>query len=234
MDEYNRLIEVRIEKLEKIQKAGIRPYAYAFNKTHHSTEIIHKFDDLEEKTVGVAGRMMSVRLMGKAAFCHIQDSTGRIQVYLRKDQIGEESFNLFKTLDIGDYIGAEGQVFKTRTGEVSVFGKSLTLLSKSIRPLPIVKEKEEEGQKVVYDQFADKEMRYRQRYVDLAVNPEVRGVFIKRSRIITEIRNFLNSNDFLEVETPILQPLYGGAAARPFTTHHNTLDMKLYLRIANE
>ncbi len=234
MEDYNKLIEIRREKLQDIRDNDTNPYAYAFDQSHYSSEIIEQFESLEEQSVSVAGRIMSVRLMGKAAFCHIQDGKGKIQIYLRKDQIGEAKFELFKMLDIGDFIGAAGLVFKTRTGEISIYGKELELLSKSLRPLPVVKEKVEDDQKVVYDQFADKELRYRQRYVDLAVNPDVRDVFVQRSRIITAMRSFLNEHDFLEVETPILQPIYGGAAARPFTTHHHALDRTLYLRIANE
>lgn len=234
MEDFNKLIQVRKEKLDAIREKGVNPYPYAFEQSHKSRDIIANFETLEEKSVTVAGRIMSVRLMGKASFCHIQDEQGKIQAYIRKDQIGDDLFDIFKMLDIGDQLGVEGQVFKTRTGEVSIYAKRIELLSKSLRPLPIVKEKEEDGEKVVYDQFADVEMRYRQRYVDLVVNPEVKDVFVKRSRIITAIRKFLDQNEFLEVETPILQPIHGGAAAKPFVTHHNALDRKLYLRIANE
>lgn len=213
---------------------GINPYPYGFERSHQTHEVKDAFDKLEGKEVAVAGRIMAVRVMGKASFCHIQDMQGRLQLYVARDSIGEEVYKMFKMLDIGDHIGVTGEVKKTKTGEVSVFANSLELLNKSIRPLPIAKEKEVEGEKVVYDQFADKELRYRQRYIDLVVNPEVRDVFIKRSRIISAMRRFLDNAQCLEVETPVLQPLYGGAAARPFTTHHNTLDMKLYLRIANE
>jgi lysyl-tRNA synthetase class 2 len=233
-EDINKLVKVRIEKLDKIREMGINPYPYNYNRTHFSQDVVDNFGELEGKEVGISGRIMSVRLMGKASFCHIQDHKGKIQIYIRKNEIGEEAFELFKILDIGDLIGITGEVFKTHTGEVSVFAKQFELLAKSLRPLPIVKEKEVDGEKIVYDEFADKELRYRQRYVDLIVNPEVKDVFEKRSKIITAIREFLNKNEFLEVETPILQPLYGGAAARPFTTHHNTLDMTLYLRIANE
>jgi len=234
LEDFNQLIQIRKEKLDKIREMGINPYPYEFDQSHKSRDIKDHFEDLEEKEVSIAGRMMSVRLMGKAAFCHIQDEQGRIQAYIRKNEIGDQGFELFKILDIGDHIGIHGQVFKTRTGEITVFAKEIRLLSKSIRPLPIVKEKEEDGQKIVYDQFADKEMRYRQRYVDLVVNPEVKEVFIKRSQIISTMRDFLNQQGFLEVETPIMQPIYGGAAARPFVTHHNALDRDFYLRIANE
>jgi len=234
LEDFNKLIQIRKEKLETIRDKGVNPYPYAFDQSHKSEDIIANFETLEEQKVSVAGRIMSVRIMGKASFCHIQDEQGKIQAYIRKDQIGDEPFAMFKILDIGDQLGVEGKVFKTRTGEVSIHAEKIELLSKSLRPLPIVKEKEEDGEKVVYDQFADVEMRYRQRYVDLVVNPEVKEVFIKRSRVITAIRNYLDKNEFLEVETPILQPIHGGATARPFVTHHNALDRKLYLRIANE
>jgi len=231
LEELNPLMQLRREKLEKLAEMDINPYAYVFEQKEHSTEIIDKFDKLEDSQVSVAGRMMSVRLMGKAAFFHLQDRLGKIQVYIRGDKVGEKSYELFKLLDIGDLVGVEGTVFKTRTGEISIIAENFQLLAKSLRPLPIVKEKIEEEEKKVYDQFADIEMRYRQRYVDLLVNPEVKDVFITRTKIIRAIRKFLDNYDFLEVETPVLQPIYGGAAARPFMTHHNTLDMDLYLRI---
>jgi lysyl-tRNA synthetase class 2 len=212
----------------------VNPYPYTFDRTNFTNEIVQNFDKFEDKQVSVAGRIMSIRLMGKASFFHIQDQNGKIQVYIRKDEVGDETFEVFKILDIGDIVGIKGKVFKTRTEEVSVLAEEFVLLSKSIRPLPIVKEKESEGEKIVYDQFADKELRYRQRYIDLEVNTDVKNVFMTRSKIITAIRSFLDENDFLEVETPILQPIYGGAAARPFITHHNALDIPLYLRIANE
>lgn len=184
--------------------------------------------------VAVAGRVMSLRRMGKASFCHLQDSKGKIQIYLKRDDLGE-AYDRFKLMDIGDIIGVKGFVFRTRMGEISVHAKSLELLTKSVRPLPIVKEKvDEQGNKIIYDPFSDKELRYRQRYVDLVVNPEVREVFVKRARVVSSIRKFLDDKGYLEVETPILQPLYGGAAARPFTTHHNALDIDLFLRISDE
>ncbi len=234
MEEFNQLMKVRFEKLNKLRELGINPYPYEYPQTHKSREIKENFEKLEKQLVSVAGRMMTVRLMGKAAFCDIQDEQGRIQIYVRKNEIGEQDFEIFKMLDIGDLVGFKGEVFKTRTGEISVFAREFKLLAKSLRPLPIVKEKEEDGKRIVYDQFADKEMRYRQRYVDLIVNPEVKEVFVKRTQIIRAIRDFLDERGFLEVETPILQPIYGGATARPFVTHHNALDRKLYLRIANE
>lgn len=234
MEELNQLILQRREKLLKLQELGVNPYPYEFNRTHVSTQILANFDTLQEKEVALAGRIMSNRLMGKAAFFHIQDMQGKIQIYLKKDEVGEKTFEIYKLLDIGDIVGVRGKVFKTHTGEITIFCQKLELLSKSLRPLPIVKEKIEDGKKIVYDPFSDKELRYRQRYVDLIVNPDVREVFIKRSRIISSMRQFLNQYQFLEVQTPILQPLYGGATARPFVTYHNALDMKLYLRIADE
>ena len=234
MDELNQLILQRRDKLAKLKELGINPYPYAFERSHNSAEIILNFEELNEKDVSTAGRIMSNRLMGKVAFFHIQDMQGKIQIYLKKNEVGDKAFELYKLLDIGDIVGIVGKVFKTRTGEISIYCQKIELLSKSLRPLPIVKEKVEEDQKTVFDSFSDKEMRYRQRYVDLIVNPDVREVFIKRTKIITSMRQFLNNYNFVEVQTPILQPLYGGATARPFVTHHNALDMKLYLRIADE
>jgi lysyl-tRNA synthetase class 2 len=234
LEELNPLIQLRREKLQKLADMDVNPYAYVFEQEDHSAEIIENFDNLENSVVSVAGRMMSVRLMGKAAFFHLQDRLGKIQIYIRQDKVGEKTYELYKLLDIGDLVGVEGTVFKTHTGEISILAEKFHLLAKSLRPLPIVKEKIEEEERKVYDQFADIEMRYRQRYVDLLVNPEVKDVFITRTKIIRAIRNFLDGHDFLEVETPVLQPIYGGATARPFMTHHNTLDIDLYLRIANE
>ncbi|MGB9693544.1 MAG: lysine--tRNA ligase, partial [Fervidobacterium sp.] len=235
LQEENELIKRRIEELKALVEKGINPYPYNFDVTHYSKEILDNFrDDLPFGDVSIAGRIMSIRRMGKASFCHIQDSKGKIQVYLRSNDLGK-TYEIFKLLDIGDIIGVKGFVFRTRMGEVSVHAKELTLLSKSLRPLPIVKEKtDRDGNKVVFDPFSDKELRYRQRYVDLIVNPSVRDVFIKRSRIISAMRKFLDDRGYLEVETPILQPLYGGASARPFTTHHNALDIDFYLRISDE
>ncbi len=234
MEELNRLILQRREKLLKLQELGIDPYPFHFDRSHTSEQIIENFKDLNEQDVSIAGRIMSNRLMGKAAFFHLQDMDGRIQIYLKQDVVGDKSFELYKLLDIGDIVGVNGKVFKTRTEEISIYCQNIVLLSKSLRPLPIVKEKIEDGKKTIYDPFSDKELRYRQRYVDLLVNPEVRDVFIKRTRIITAMRQYLDKHGFLEVQTPILQPLYGGATARPFVTHHHALDMNLYLRIANE
>ena len=230
----NELIKRRFEELRELYEKGFEPFAYSYEVDNYSNFIKDNFEELDQKNVKIAGRIMAIRRMGKASFTTIQDKEGRIQIYLRKDDVGDD-YDAFKLMDIGDIIGVEGYVFKTKTGETSVHVKSMKLLSKSIRPIPIAKETtDEEGNKVIHDQFTDRELRYRQRYVDLIVNPEVKDVFKKRSAIVTSIRTYLDSNEFVEVETPVLQPIYGGAAARPFVTHHNTLDMDLYLRIADE
>lgn len=227
----------REEELAHLEQMGIDPYPYSFDKTHSSVEITEYFDEEKPEQfekVAIAGRIMSIRRMGKASFLNIMDQEGRIQVYVKSDDIPEfyEALNL---LDIGDFIGIKGHVFKTKTKETTVYGKEATLLAKSLSPLPIAKEEiDEDGNKIVHDAFADKEMRYRKRYIDLVVNSDVRPVFIKRSKIISAMRRFFDDKGWLEVETPILQPLYGGAAARPFITHHNTLDVDLYMRIALE
>lgn len=232
--DLNALMQRRFEELHELNQKGIPAFAYSYDVDSYSKEIKDDFEKYENKDVKIAGRIMAIRRMGKASFAHVQDHHGRIQIYIKKDDIGEY-YDVFKLLDIGDIIGVAGFVFKTKTGETSVHAKSFQLLSKSIRPIPIAKEQvDENGNKVVYDQFADKELRYRQRYVDLIVNPEVKEVFVQRSKIVTEIRRYLDANGLLEVETPILQPLYGGASARPFVTHHNALDVDLYLRIADE
>jgi len=233
--ELNELMKRRREEHDALRNAGINPYPYSFDRTAYSQEILDSFkDDQPPRDVSIAGRIMSLRRMGKASFFHIQDPQGRIQVYLRKDDLGA-TYDAFRLMDIGDIVGVEGFVFRTKMGEVSVHARSLTLLAKSLRPLPIAKEKvDEQGNKTVYDPFSDKELRYRQRYVDLVVNPQVKEVFVKRSKVIAAIREVLNARGYLEVETPVLQPQYGGAFARPFVTHHNALDVDLYLRIADE
>jgi lysyl-tRNA synthetase class 2 len=230
----NDQMQRRFDERRHLQESGINPYPCSFEVTGHSRQIIEHFKEDAEEKVSVAGRIMAIRRMGKASFFHIQDSDGRMQIYLKKDEVGDDAYATFKLLDIGDIVGVNGYTFRTRTGEISVHAESFELLCKSLRPIPVAKEKEVEGEKVVFDAFADRELRYRQRYVDLIVNPEVRNTFIKRSAIVSHIRSFFTSQGWLEVETPILQPIYGGAAARPFTTHHNALDMQLYLRIANE
>jgi lysyl-tRNA synthetase, class II len=232
--DVNVLIKRRFEELDELKKLGIEPYEYSFDVNSDSEWIKGNFREGENTEVSIAGRIMTIRRMGKASFANIQDHKGRIQIYLKKDEIGD-SYDAFKLMDIGDIIGVKGYIFTTKTGEISVHVKELKLLAKSLRPLPIAKEViDEKGNKIIFDQFADKELRYRQRYVDLVVNPDIKDVFIKRSRMITSMRKFLDGYNYLEVETPVLQPLYGGAAARPFVTHHNALDTKLYLRIADE
>ena len=224
------IMDFRLEKLDQLINNGINPYPVKFNSTHLSHEIIENFSEYEGKSVVIAGRIMVIRKMGKASFFQVMDSSGRIQIFIRRDDIGDASYSNFKLLDIGDFIGIEGEVFKTKTGEISIKTTVMTILAKSIRPLPVVKEKD--GQ--YFDSFTDKEQRYRNRHLDLILNPQVRETFHKRTKIIREIRNFLDNKGFLEVETPILQPIYGGANARPFTTHHNALNQKLFLRIADE
>lgn len=230
--------QIRRDALDKIRELGINPYpSEEFAVSHKASEIVANYkDEVDFGTVTVAGRIMMKRIMGKASFVDLHDASGRIQVYISRDEICPEEDKTYyntlfkKLLDLGDYIGLTGTIFRTKTGEVSVRAAKLVLLSKSLRPLPVVKEKDGE----VYDAFTDPQQRYRMRYVDLAVNPEVREVFRKRTAMYSSMRTFLDERGYLEVETPILQPLYGGAAARPFKTHHNTLDMTLYLRIANE
>ena len=222
--DINQLMKVRREKLDKLKEEGRNPYEITkFNRTHTSKQIIDNYDELEGKDVTIAGRIMAKRIMGKASFCHIQDSEGKIQSYVSINDLGEESYKAFKEDDIGDIIGITGFVFKTRTGEISIHAKEVTLLSKSLRPLP---EK--------FHGLKDTDLRYRQRYVDLIVNPEVKETFILRSKIISNIRKILEEKGYLEVETPILNTISGGATARPFITHHNTLDIDMYLRIALE
>ena len=234
-EDINDLMRRRREELEGLRSRGIEPYPHTFERDALSIEVITAFkDEAPLRVVSIAGRIMSIRRMGKASFCHIQDSAGRIQAYLKRDEIGE-SYDSFRLYDIGDIVGITGHVFRTKAGEVSVHAKSVALLAKSLRPLPVVKERiDEQGNKVVYDPFSDKELRYRQRYVDLVVNKEVREVFMKRALIISVMRKFFDERGYLEVETPVLQPIYGGASARPFKTHHNALDVDLYLRIADE
>ncbi|MGB9665608.1 MAG: lysine--tRNA ligase, partial [Ignavibacteria bacterium] len=233
-EDINVLIKRRLEELEELKKKGINPYPYNYDVTHRSKEILDNYPELEGKDVSIAGRIMSLRRMGRASFAHIMDFEGKIQIYLKKDDLGD-TYDIFKLLDIGDIIGVKGFVFKTKTGETTIHVKELTVLSKAIRPIPIAKEViDENGNKIIYDQFSDKELRYRQRYVDLIVNRDVLEVFIKRTKILRYLREYLDSCGYYEVETPVLQPIYGGAAARPFITHHNALDMDLYLRIADE
>ena len=228
----------RRRSLEELRSLGINPYpAEEYKVTGYAREILDTFEDeAPRRAVSVAGRVMSRRIMGKASFLELQDSTGRIQIYITRDDLcpGEDKtlYNsvVKKLMDIGDFIGVSGEVFRTQMGEISVQAHSLTFLSKALRPLPVVKEKDGE----VFDSFTDPELRFRQRYVDLVVNPHVREVFLKRTRIFNAMRQFFNDRGYIEVDTPVLQPIPGGAAARPFITHHNALDIPLYLRIANE
>lgn len=226
----------RFAKLERLAELGVEPYAYSFDPTHELAAALATFDDdADPVRVRVAGRLLSMRDMGRSAFAHLGDRTGRLQVYFKRDELSERDAELVGLLDLGDWVGVEGELFRTRTGEVTVRVETLHLLAKSMRPLPLGKtEVLEDGTEVVHSGFADVEMRYRQRYADLAVNPDVREVFVARASVIRALRRVLDGEDYLEVETPILQPQYGGAFARPFTTHHNTLDRTMYLRIADE
>ena len=217
-------VEVRRAKLEALREAGNDPYLVTkYDITAHAQDIVDAFDEMEGKSVSIAGRMMSRRIMGKASFAGISDRSGKIQIYVKRDDVGEDNYAAFKKWDIGDILGIEGPVFKTKTGEISIHATAVSLLSKSLLPLP---EK--------YHGLTDTDLRYRQRYVDLIVNPEVKDTFVKRSKIISAIREFLESREFLEVETPVLHNQAGGASARPFITHHNTLDIDMYMRIALE
>ena len=222
--DVNKLMQVRIEKLEELQKEGKNPYEITkYDRAETAGQIKENYEEFEGKDVSVAGRIMAKRIMGKDSFCTIQDSTGRIQSYVSINDLGEESYKAFKTYDIGDIIGLKGFVFKTRTEEISIHAKEVVLLTKSLRPLP---EK--------FHGLKDTELRYRQRYVDLIMNPEVKETFVLRSKILKEIRKFMDEKGYMEVETPTLTTVATGDAARPFITHHNTLDLQMYLRIAPE
>ena len=224
------IMDFRKEKLNILRESNVNPFPASYKPTHFSISIKENYENLEGKKVKIAGRIMSLRKMGKASFSQIMDEEGKIQFFIRRDDVGNNSYKIFKLVDIGDFIGVEGLVFTTKTGEISVHAENITILSKSIRPLPIVKEKDG----LVFDAFSDKEQRYRNRHLDLILNPKVKETFFQRAKIIKNIRKFLDEKDFLEVETPVLQPIYGGANARPFITHHNALDQTLYLRIADE
>ncbi len=224
VESLGELLQIRRDKLSKLQDEGNDPFLHVkFDVTKHSAEIHNDFDALDGTEVSVAGRVMTKRIMGKASFCDVQDIQGRIQVYVRKDELGDEAYDAFKHYDIGDIVGVRGVVFRTHKGEISVKAIAITLLSKSLQILP---EK--------FHGLRDQELRYRMRYVDLIVNPEVKEVFLKRSAIVKGVRRFLDGRDFIEVETPVLQSIYGGANARPFITHHNTYDMDMFLRISLE
>jgi lysyl-tRNA synthetase class 2 len=239
-DDLNFLMVARREKLDRLRARGIEPFAYSYERSHSTADAIALLGDvvLGEHVAGpvvsIAGRLVSWRGQGKTAFAHIADASGRLQAYFRKDEIGDDMFALLSDFDLGDYVGVRGTLMRTKTGEVTVRVTATELLSKSLRPLPFGKEAMVDGQMVRYSGFADTEQRARQRYADLAVHPEVRALFAARSKMTSAIRRHLDALEYLEVETPVLQPLYGGAAARPFVTHHNTLDMPLFLRIADE
>jgi lysyl-tRNA synthetase class 2 len=234
----------RREERRRLEERGIEPYGYAFDTDAHAADLLAAFDDEKhgeegegELRASVAGRIRSLRVMGGSSFFDLQDQSGRIQIYARRDELPEDFYDEVFTelLDLGDIVGVSGPVFRTGTGEITVRAEELRLLSKALRPMPTPKEKEtEEGETVVFDEVTDKDFRYRQRYVDLTVNPGVREVFRQRAQILRTTRRFLDERGYLEVETPVLQPIYGGATARPFTTHHNALDLPLYLRIADE
>ncbi len=237
MQNENQLINARKQKLQRLYDLDINPYPRTAKRSHLINDILSEPEKLLEnqnKKVNIVGRIRSLRKMGKASFFHIEDNSGKIQVYIRRDEVGQENYKVFKCSDLGDFLNVSGYIFYTKTGELSVWAEKIKFLAKSIRPIPTVKEKKEDGKKIRYDEFADKELRYRKRYLDLLLNPDVKKTFIKRSKIIRMMRNFLDKRDFLEVETPILQPQYGGAAAQPFITKHNKLNMDLYLRIADE
>jgi lysyl-tRNA synthetase class 2 len=234
------------DKLEELRRRGIQPYAYSYDVTSSAEEARKQFESADASgslpadgtgtMVRLGGRLVSLRSHGKTMFADLTDRSGRIQLYFKSGDLGPESYSILDLLDIGDWIGVAGTLFRTRMGEITVKVSSFELLAKSVRPLPLGKEEIDEatGERRVHSGFSDVEQRYRQRYADLAVNPDVRAVFLARARVVTALRRFLDARGYIEVETPVLQPLYGGASARPFITHHNALDMRLYLRIADE
>ncbi|MCC7450223.1 MAG: lysine--tRNA ligase [Anaerolineae bacterium] len=240
----NHLERERLEKLERLRQRGIEPYPNQVNRSHstaaaiaafEAAEATHDSETAESVEVSVCGRIRSVRTQGKVSFAHVEDGTGRLQLFIRQDTVGEDVYQMFKKdLDLGDFVQADGTMMRTKTGEISVMVVKLTVLAKALSPLPVIKEQEVDGKVVTYGSFSDVEERYRQRYADLASNAEVRQIFRTRARTISAVRHFLDNEGFLEVETPTLQPIYGGAAARPFITHHNQLHQDLYLRISFE
>ncbi len=239
-EDLNFVLRARREKLSRLEERGIAPFAYGFDRSHMVSEALRLpvegegVPEGEGSPIGMAGRIVAWRAHGKTTFAHLADQSGRVQLYFRRDALGDERYAALELLDIGDFLGVTGRLFRTRSGEVTLRVESFELLAKSLRPLPFGKEEVVEGKVVRHSGFADPEQRYRQRYADLAVNPEVRELFVARSRMVTAIRAFLDARGYVEVETPVLQPLYGGASARPFTTHHHALDMPLFLRIADE
>jgi lysyl-tRNA synthetase class 2 len=244
--DLSRIERDRRETLRQLRDQGIQPYAYRYDVTHHAEQAIALLEEAERggdlagdglgPAVRLGGRLVSLRSHGKVSFADLEDRTGRVQLFFRLNVLGEGPYSLLQLLHVGDWIGVSGRVMRTRMGEASVQADELVILAKSVRPLPYgkVEEDEETGDRVVHSGFADTQQRYRQRYADLAVNPEVREVFVKRARVLRALRAFLDARGYIEVETPVLQPVYGGALARPFTTHHNVLDLPLYLRIADE
>ncbi len=243
--EYSNLEQLRLEKIERLKAQGIEPYPTRAERTHNSKEAICAYEAQEQEAkegkpaqpvvVTLAGRLRSMRPMGKITFAHIEDGAGRIQLFFRVDDIGKEQMELLtREFDLGDFIQANGEMFRTRTGEVTLRVKSFRMLAKAVTPLPAAKDEVVDGEVVRHAVLSDAETRYRQRYADLAINPEVRSIFLARAAVVRALREFLDSHSFLEVETPVLQPIYGGAAARPFITHHNQLDQDLYLRISFE
>ena len=238
MTELSELERVRLEKLNRLREAGMDPYPRQANRTHMVKEAVLAFESKaegESVEATVVGRLRSIRKMGKTTFAHIEDGSGRLQLYLRLDDLGDERMTLFhEAFDLGDFVQAQGTMFRTRTGEVTLHVADIIMLAKALTPLPASKEEMVDQQRIVYSAFADPEARYRQRYADLAVNPEVRDIFRTRTKIVRALQHFLDDRGFIEVETPILQPIYGGAAARPFTTHHHQLHQDLFLRISFE
>lgn len=238
MGELTELERVRLMKINRLREHGMEPFPHSSTRTHTTLEAVQAYEDApdgEKVEATIVGRLRSIRKMGKSTFAHIEDGAGRLQLYLRHDDIGEEQLSLFNdNFDLGDFVQAQGTMFRTRTGEVSLHVTRIHMLAKALSPLPAAKEETVNGERVVHSAFADPEVRYRQRYADLAVNPEVREIFRRRAQIIRALQHFLDERGFIEVETPILQPIYGGAAARPFITHHNQLHQDLYLRISFE
>ena len=228
--------QVRLEKLQRLRDLGVQPYPYRFDFTHRAGEVVAQAEVLQADgtEIALAGRLVALRRMGKASFAHLKDNQVRLQIYLRRDDLPDEDFATAELLDLGDFVGVHGTLFHTRTGELTVKVQRLQLLSKAVRPLPVPKVEVVDGKQVVHDEVRDVEFRYRQRYVDLALNDEVAKVFLQRSQIIQTVREHLMEQGFLEVETPVLQVIYGGASAMPFTTHHKALDIPLDLRIATE
>ena len=234
-EDLNFVLQARHEKLARLIERGIEPFKYGGHRSHLASEAIDLLGAADEgPVVSVAGRIVAWRAHGKTTFAHLADPSGRVQLYFRKDVLGEEDYSVLDLLDLGDIIGVTGPLFRTKTGEATVRVEQATLLTKSLRPLPFGKEEVVDGKPVRHSGFADPEQRYRQRYADLAVHPEVRTLFVARSRMVSAMRTFLDARGYLEVETPVLQPVYGGATARPFTTHHHALGMPLFLRIADE